>query len=188
MELHLRTHSHYFHHHHPLSLGPSAGLYLLGMAPIVIVLICFLKWDSVLDPHEYRYNTSISVNERWRKIITIGATVLHALVGLLATVLKVWSLDCWMAYLLVSIAFAVYIWVFQVNKPHTLFGSCAALFFMVGYLQKLLYLFIVHHRYHHHRANSLVVNLLAAELGWLVIWTLAVLGQVMVHDARFMKQ
>lgn len=85
-----------------------------------------------------------------------------------------------MAYLIASIAFAVHIWVFQINKRHALFGACAALVFMVIYLQKLFHFISGRH--------SSLGNLVASELGCSVIWTITVLGQCLVHDARFLGQ
>jgi hypothetical protein len=187
IELHLRYHTqYYFDPEEPLTQSASIIIFLLSLLTVSIVALCFLRWDSLLDPHDYLYNTSLSPNEFRRKVATLLAMGLHVLIGLLATVQANWNIKAWVAYFFASVAFSIYIWVFQINKRHALFGSCCAFFFFVVYLQKLFHLLSLSDI--EEEEKNFLTNMVGCELGWSTIWGLSLLGQCLVHDAKFISQ
>lgn len=187
IELHLRYHHyHFFDPEEPLFPTASLVIFLLSLLPVSVAALCFLRWDALLDPHDYLYNTSLSLNEFRRKVVIVLAIGLHSLIGLLATVQTNWNIKAWVVYLFASVAFSIYIWVFQINKRHALFGSCCAFFFFVLYMQKLFHLLSLSDI--EEEEKNFLTNMVGGELGWSAIWGLSMLGQCLVHDAKFISQ
>ena len=89
---------------------------------------------------------------------------------------KTWSIHTWYIYAACNLLFAFFIYVYQTTYRQTLLFATILMFILLGVI-----VFLSYHSYSNTPHLIILNNLLSAEEGWALVWSLYTFSQLLVY-------